>query len=183
MSNPVPTAPIWGLGGGGRPVVTSPMAYQPGGALEVSGLSLSIPLPEELPIPDAREFNPTGSIASAGLQNNILITGTTTQVPDGTFGVIRSVQLFINDMLPTTDVIWSLIINQASPQGFNQITMFPRLAPFVGNTIPACIRFQGPATITMIFSNRDGGAYLVGGGYGGWFWPEASDARWRRYGY
>lgn len=176
-------SPPWGIGQGGTPVMVPPSSMGPGGRPMVAAISMQIPLPEVFPIPDAKEFNPTGSIANTGATvNPIEITNTITLVPDGTMGIIRGVQLYINDMLPTTDVKWSLIIDTGSPQGFNGITMFPRTAPFVGNAIDAGVRFNGPARISVVFTQTDAGTYLIGAGYSGWYWPTASDARWRKFG-
>jgi hypothetical protein len=177
----LPVAPPWALGQGGGPVAVPPTMMGAGG-LPVASASIQIPLPEVLPIPDAHEFNTLGFIASAGIQTNVVIPGTIVDVPANNYGVVRGVTLYITNMLVTTDVIWSLQIDQASPQGYNQITIFPRAAPFVSNGFDSMVRFQGPARLQVIFSNRDGGAYVIGAAISGWFWPEASDARWRRFG-
>lgn len=182
MSGPAmafPVAPPWGLGQGGGPVVVPPSFV----GSPVASAQLQIPLPEVLPIPDAHEFNPLGQIASAVVNAvPIAITGTQFTVPANTLAVIRGVTLYITNMLTTTNVLWSLIIDQASPQGYNQITIFPRAAPFVSNGFDSMIRFQGPCTVQVVFQNLDGGTYVIGASYSGWFWPESSDARWRRYG-
>ena len=174
--------PPWGMGQGGTPVVLPPSAAGPGGQPQVNSLTLQIPLPEVLPIPDAHEFNPAGSVGSNVVQAGVNITGVTVVVPDGMYAVIRSVGLTISNMLATTNVTWSLVVNGVAPQGYNAITIVPRVAPFVAASFDSMIRFNGPATVQMIFSNIDGGAYTIGGSFSGWFWPVASDARWKRLG-
>lgn len=174
--------PPWGFGSGGQPVVIPPSSLGQGGTIPVTGSSLQLPLPEVLPIPSAKEFNPLGQKATVGAENNTVITGTVLDIPDSTFGVIRGVSLYITNMLTTTNVVWSLIVENATPQGFNQLTIFPRAAPFVSNGFDSMIRFNGPARIQVIFSNLDGGAYTVGASFSGWFWPTGSDAIWRRFG-
>lgn len=176
----LPVSPPWGVGRGGGAVAMPP---QLSGQVPAGPPSLQIPLPEVLPIPDAREFNPLGSIGSAAVTANpTLITGTSFNVPDSCLAVIRSVTLYITNMLTTTNVTWSLMVNQTSPQGFNNITIFPRATPFVSNGFDSMIRIDGPAVISVVFNNIDGGAYTIGASFSGWFWPEASDARWRQFG-
>lgn len=189
MSAPfsLPVGPPWGMGQGGNPVMVPPSSLGPGGRPMVSSLSMQIPLPEVFPIPSAHEFNPLGSVNSAAVSANpIEIVGgqgtTLLNVPDGNIGIIRGVNLYITDMLTTTNVVWSVTVEGASPQGFDRISIFPRVAPFVSNSFDAAIRFTGPARIVMTFQNLDGGTYVIGGSYSGWYWPTAADAQWRRFG-
>lgn len=181
--NFLPTAPLWGIGRGGQAVALPPTEFGPDGQPpQVSDLTQQIFLPEVFPIPDAKEFNPLGSQATTVVQFNQTITGTTFTVPSSTFGVIRSVTLYITNMLTTTNVTYSLVINNSPVQGYNQLSIFPRAAPFVSNAFDCMLRFSGPADIKMVFDNRDGGTYVVGGAYSGWFWPQSSDTRWRQFG-
>jgi hypothetical protein len=185
MSSPyrLPTAPIFGLGNDGIPVMVPPTQLGEGGTPPlVSDITQQIFLPELYPIPDAKEFNQTGSQATAAVAFNQVIAGTTITVPQNTFGVVRGVTFYITNMLTSTNVTYSLIINNQPVMGYNQEIIFPRAAPFVSNGYDSMIRFQGPATLTINFDNRDGGTYVVGGTISGWFWPQASDARWRRFG-
>lgn len=179
----LPTAPLFGMGNG-RAVVTPPTQLGPNGEPpQISSLTQQIFLPEVYPIPDAKEFNPLGSQATAVVQQNVTIPGTVFNVPANTFGVIRSVTLYITNMLTTTNVDYSLIINNSPAQGYAQLQIFPRVAPFVSNGFDCMVRFQGPAEIHVAFDNNDGGNYVVGAAFSGWFWPQASDARWRQFGY
>lgn len=183
-ANATPIAPLWGVGVGGSPVVVPPSSFGPGGSVPHVGVTLQIPLPETQPIPDAHEFSPLGQVGT-NVANAVLpieIPGTLTEIPSDSMGVIRGFTLYISDMLTTTNVTWSLMINGASPQGYNQVTMFPRGAPFVSNAIGELVRFNGPARISVVFNNIDGGTYVVGASYSGWYWPTASDARWKRIG-
>jgi len=183
MTYELPVAPPWGMGQGGRPIIQPPTAFGPDGQQPtVSTLSQEIFLPELYPIPDAKEFNPLGSIGTAIIQTNVTITGTSFDVPPNTFGVIRGLSLYITDMLTTTNVEYSLIIQQQAAQGYSNLRIFPRAAPFVSNGFDTLIRFTGPATIFVVFNNNDGGTYTIGASYSGWFWPQASDARWRTLG-
>jgi hypothetical protein len=144
--------------------------------------ALDIPLPEVFPIPDAKEFNVLGSIASGGAQNNILITGTSFDIPTSNIAIIRSVALYVAPMLATTNITWSLTVNGQPVPGYQGLSIFPRPAAQVTNSFDSFIRLQGPVTVAVIFSNLDGAAYQVGASFSGWFWPNTSDARWRAAG-
>jgi hypothetical protein len=85
-------------------------------------------------------------------------------------------------MLATTDVRWYVQVDSQAVAGYAPVTIFPRVAAFVGNTFDAKIRITGPATVAVFFQNIDGGAYTVGAALGGWDWPQASDDRWKSYG-
>lgn len=182
-SSVAPNFPPFGFGGGsnGGTVVVPPTqsgSYAP----PVAGRSLQIPLPEVLPIPDAHEFNPVGSLATAAISGPTDIPGTILAIPQGNIGVIRGVTLYISNMLTTTNVVWSLFVNGLIPAGYSNLSIFPRSAPFVSNGFDSMIRFDAEANIKIVFSNLDGGTYVVGASYSGWFWPKASDDRWKMFG-
>lgn len=181
MSAPMPVGYPWGFGRGGASgggVTTPPLSE----GMTVNGISLNIPLPEDEPIPDAKEFNVSGSIGTAAVSAGTLITGCTLDVPPNNLGVIRGVDLYISNMLVTTNVTWTLTINGAAVSGYQGISIFARVTPFVGNGFSPKVRFRGPALVQVVFSNIDGGAYTVGAAFSGWFWPEASDERWKATG-
>jgi hypothetical protein len=176
----VPIAPSFGMGSGGKPVMAPP-----GGAANAipAARTLMLPLPENEPIPDAHEFNTTGSQATAAAQANVLIAGASPQViPAGSLFVINGLSIYITDMLTTTVVAWRVLINSAPVAGYSGLSIFPRTAPYVGNSFEPKIRGKGEALITVEFTNTDGGAYTVGASLSGWYWPEASDLRWKTYG-
>lgn len=150
-------------------------------------------LPEDAPIPDATEFNASGTTATAVVQSNVAIalspavgdTAGQIRLPQGNVGRISSVIISITDMLPTTVVTFTLRINSAPVPGYANIAMTPRTAPYVSNTFsaPACrVLVPQGGQISAVFTNTDGGSYVVGMVVGGWFWPDASGKRWTRMG-
>ena len=182
MTAPLPIAPPYGFAGhsGGGVVLPPNVVADRGGVMMT--LALDLPLPEVFPIPDAKEFNVLGSIASAGVQNNIIITGSTFSIPTSNLAIIRNVALYIAPMLTTTNVVWSLTVNGQPVSGYQNLSIFPRPAAQVTNTFDSFIRLRGPVDVAVIFSNLDGAAYQIGASYSGWFWPETSDSRWRAAG-
>lgn len=177
----VPGAMGFGTTAGG-PVQLPPQVSQERAEQGRAARALVLFLPEQYMIPDGRGFNPQGSIATAVVQANIAITNATQAIPDNTLAVVGSVTIQITNMLATTDVTYTVLVNQTPVQGYNGISIFPRVAPFVGNTFDIPIRVRGPATIQVIFSNNDGGAYTVGAALSGWMWPVTSDQRWKAWG-
>jgi len=154
---------------------------------------LQLLLPEDSPIPDAAEFNASGTTSTAAVQANQAIalspqvgnTAGIVELPKGNVGRIASVIISLTDMLPTTNVTFTLRINSAPVPGYANISMTPRTAPYVANTFgnPGCrILVPQGAQISAVFSNIDGGTYVVGICVGGWYWPDASGKRWIRLG-
>lgn len=183
MSHPV--SPPWGMGGGGAPISSPPSFGMSavGGPVNANGINLTIPLPEVLPIPAAHEFNIEGHVATAGVSAGpINIVNAAFRVPPNNLAVIRGVTFYITDMTTATNMVFSLLINGGAPAGYGGVTIFPRNAPFVANGFESMIRFNGDANIQGVFTNNDGGTYIVGVSFSGWYWPEASDVLWKSYG-
>ena len=183
MTTPFRVPPALGFGNSsGGPVQLPPHVEAERVEQGRAARALTLFLPEQYMIPDGRGFNPQGSIATAAVQSNINITNATQVIPDNNLAVVSSVTIQITNMVATTNVTWTVLVNGAPVQGYNGISIFPRVAPFVGNTFDIPIRVCGPATIQVIFSNIDGGAYTVGAALSGWMWPVTSDQRWKAYG-
>jgi hypothetical protein len=138
--------------------------------------TVQIYLPEVFPIPGAQEFNPTVSKATVAAETADI--GLVVQLPERNIGIIRSVVLDITDMLTTTVVSWTLQINGAPVGGYNNLSIFPRVAPFVGNSLDTFIRVPQGAKITATYTNTDGGSYVVGISISGWFWPQDAGTQW-----
>ncbi len=178
MTAPFIVGPPFGFGSGTKGGVMTPVQS---GMTPAAGRSLDIPLPEIYPIPEAKEFNPSGTIATAAVEVGT-ITGATIVIPSGNLGVIRNFTIYISNMVAATNVTYTLLVNGQPQQGYQALSMFPRVSPFVSNGFDCFIRVTGEATITVSFSNIDGGAYTVGAAFGGWYWPQQSDTRWRELG-
>lgn len=150
----------------------------------VIGRQLFLPLPEDSPIPTATEFNVLGSIQGTGIvAAKTAITGASFNVPEGSLGVIRNVSIYVTNMIATTSISWFLQIDNAGgPQGFNPLTMFPRVASSVSNSFDSKIRLTGPCNVAMFYTQADGGINVIGASFGGWIWAQAADARWKSVG-
>lgn len=164
---------------------------------DINGVALArvvpIFLPEDHPIPDAQEFNPSGTTSTVGVETGTAIVlapqvGSIAgfiMLPAGNIGVIRSLTISITNMLTTTNVTFTLTINGGPVPGYAALRMTPRVAPYVSNEFgePGMrVRVPVSSKIGVVFSNIDGGTYVVGASVGGWYWPEASGTRWLRIG-
>lgn len=177
----LPVAPPFGMGKGGAPPFASPASGAAAGGY-VATRTLNLPLPELVPIPSAQEFNPEGHVDSSGIQSNIALPNIDVNVPNGSIFVIRGVSLYINNMLDTTDVRWSVVVNGNPVPGWANLTLFPRIATFVGNNFDSMIRGSGQAKIQVIYTNADGGSYKIGAALTGWYWPLTADQQWKNGG-
>lgn len=139
--------------------------------------ALQVYLPEIYPIPGSIEFNLLSTAASAGAGSGAF-TGVTLNLPRGMVGVIRSVGIFTNDMLDTTNVNYFLNIDGGGVGGFAPLQIFPRVATSVSNTLDAMIRIPDGAAVTGAFTNIDGGTYLLGMSISGWYYSQDLAARW-----
>lgn len=184
MSVPFPIAPVWDLGKG-SPTGGAGLVYPPDVAdnLQVVGRNLEVPLPEVYPIPDATIFNAECQVASniAG-QTFVLAFTPDVIIPDANLGVMTSLTLYVQNMLATTNVTWTLLANGNPVPGYNLLTIFPGASPRAANTFDAPKRFTGRTQLTIQITNGDGGNYILGAAVSGWFWPIASDRRWKSAG-
>jgi hypothetical protein len=181
-------APVGGIGGQGTRVVPADLLapyqpYQGGPSGPRVDRSLQVYLPEVFPIPAATEFNTVVSKATSVVETNIDI-GLVIDLPQNNIGIIRGVNLFITNMLTTTNLTWTLTFNGAPVPGYSNLSIFPRLAPFVSNSFDSFIRIpQGnPMKVRIVYSNNDGGTYTIGAGLSGWNWPIQLGNLWTQQG-
>ncbi len=139
---------------------------------------LDIPLPWLEPIPDAQFFNVMGSEDSVGASTGNFITGADFTLGKGNVGVLRSFTVYVNDMVATTDIQFTLMVNGGPAPGFGTIKMFPRVAASVANTFECMIILPAECKLDAYFTQVDAGAYKVGVAYSGWQYPESSGRRW-----
>jgi hypothetical protein len=147
------------------------------------GRDLSLPLPEVFPLPDAQLFNSelqqnspaAGTLLSLSFSPRVLIL-------TGYYSVVTSFTIYVQNMLATTNVLFTLLYAGNPVQGYNGLTIFPGASPRIANTFDAPIRNAGAGEYTVTIQNVDGGSYVVGAAISGWQWPISSDRRWKNAG-
>lgn len=143
--------------------------------------TLQVYLPEIYPIPAATEFNILAQKATTIVEAGVDI-GLTVDVPPNNVAIIRGVNLYISDMTTATNVSWTVTLNGAPAQGFNNLSIFPRNSPFVSNSFDAFVRVGQGIKIRVVYTNTDGGSYTVGAALSGWWWPQTLGEQWIRSG-
>ena len=174
--------PPWGMGDGqGSPIVPPPSPRPGSNQIPPPplGRAIEYPIPDVFPLPDSTQFNTLGQQTSSVIEGPVTLLGATANVPANTKFRISSLNVDIDNMLLSTNVTWTLLVNDQAVAGFTGITLFPRLAPFVGGEFDVFYRGFGPAIIKLVYFNNDGGSYVIGGALSGWFWMLASEQRWK----
>jgi hypothetical protein len=99
-----------------------------------------------------------------------------TQLDQTQMAVIRGLDLYVNDMLPTTEITFRFLVNGNPIAGYGSITIFPRTAASVSQSFDTFIFLPAGSLLTVEAINDDGGAYSVGAGYQGWLVPTNIDS-------
>lgn len=131
--------------------------------------------PWELPPPGAINFlseNAGGSSIGPG-PTTLRIASLVT--PGHMVGVIREVQFEINNILATTVIRFELQFNGVTVPGFSR-TMFPKAAAtdvFAFDPRTTMVEIPGnEPEVSVLVRLTDGGTYLVGVMFRGWFYDE-----------
>lgn len=181
---PVPGA-IRNLGKSGRALGVRGAAAPPGLPAAVGNIpTVSIPPPWQFPIPGAVDFYLIEKSEVLALGVGVELTPATLrlEVGSGFKAAVRFVTIFVNAPDTTTDVDWSLLINNAPVRGWSNLTTFPRVATNISIDFDGVVRVQQSSIVQVrIRNNAATGPWTVGAAYGGWAWPIASERR--IYGY
>lgn len=158
----------------------------------IAGLPQEVSVwPHELyPIPDAQEFNPSGSVSITGGPTTTAIPiapqvgpdANAILLPNGNTGIIRSVLISITNMLTTTVATFTVFVDGAPVAGYSALSMTPRVAPYVSASFDCMIRLPNKAKVTASATVTDGGTYVCGIALGGWYQPQSSIVQWYRRG-
>jgi hypothetical protein len=182
MGQPSQWGRMWGYGGGAAQGIALPLPPDVQDNAQDVGRQLSLPLPAVFPIPDAQVFNAECQQASAAIQTFVLPFVPPVVILSGYYAVVNSFTIYVQNMLATTSVFFTLLFNGSPVQGYNGLTIFPGASPRIALTFDAPIFFTGAGALTVQITNGDGGTYLLGAAISGWQWPIASDRRWKTAG-
>lgn len=124
-----------------------------------------------VPPPEAIDFRAGGNNSVTGPATTAAIANSAVNIPRGTVGYIRSVTFNINNMIATTVVSFSVLLNGAPISGWNNISIFPRVAASVSVSFTpdeTFIKISDGGTISLQVTVTDGGTYVLGGNFHGW---------------
>lgn len=95
-------------------------------------------------------------------------------IPTNQVGVIDALELLVDGILITTNIVYTVFVNGSPVQGFNNLSILPRNgAQSVSKSLGPFLRILIPlgGTIQLQFLNVDGGAVTMGAQMRGWYWP------------
>lgn len=104
------------------------------------------------------------------------IPGCSFTVPANNVGVVRGLTLNVNNLLTTSLITFSLLINGAPLPGFANMFIFPRLAASLASDFPpenTSIEIPDGATVSVAAQVNDPGTYQLGATFRGWYWSKA----------
>lgn len=169
-----------GAGGnfsGGGVVPPSP----PSGPGGVGGASVVISPPTVERPPEATDFNMDGTLTGRTAVNTpTIFPGPTAtlrgafQVPSNNVAVIRSFALLANQLLVTSNIVWTLLYNEIAVPGWDRLTINPRAASSVELTwgpFETYIPVPEGALIQWSVQVFDVATYQLSVQAHGWYYP------------
>jgi hypothetical protein len=127
----------------------------------------------EFPIPSAQMLFAHAETLTLAAGAGSVIAGPSFQLPQGNVGVINGVTLFINSPDTTTDIIFTLLINDAPVPGLDALSEFPRVANNLDRTFAAAVLVPNGGLIEGLITNQSAaGPWTVGMDFVGWHMPE-----------
>lgn len=159
-------------GGGGGLEFPTPA----GGSISTAAMSRTIPPPHWIRPPQASEVNiDTSGTGFNNATTPVVLAGSAFQIPADNVGVIRSVVLSVNNLTTTSQLVWRLRFNGVGVQGWNNLTIFPRLAASISVAygpdetfipIPDGVLID----VELVVLPADGNTYQAGVSYHGWYY-------------
>lgn len=139
---------------------------------------INVPVPWVVRPPEAREINIDASDTGFNAGNTPqVIAGSAFSLPSNHVGVLRSIVLSVNTLLPTSALTWTVRFNQIDVEGWQGLTIFPRNAGSVS------VAYGPDETMVMVPESTaidveinvlaaDANTYQAGVTYHGWSYPK-----------
>lgn len=131
--------------------------------------------PSLFPPPFATPINLAANQGIVGAGTFYTPAGLALQIPGNCYGVISTIDLLLDSITITSNVLWTLRINKVPVPGFNPLTILGRNgAASVSKSWPGPLRILIPlgGIIDVLIEDVDGGSYTAGTALYGWFWPQ-----------
>lgn len=170
-----PTVPSpWRIGVYRRPTTVTPGAPHIEGPFDDKD---AIALPSNLyPKRNSTWFNPSVNQAITGANTQYTPSALVVQLTPAEVGVVHQIDLLLDGIVATSNVLWQVMVNGAALAGYEALTILGRsgaasvsktIGPYLGILLP-----QG-ARLSVKIVDIDGGAYTAGCGLVGWKNPVA----------
>lgn len=127
--------------------------------------------------PQATDFNVFATLTGLDTANTTPpaeFPASVFNVPGGNIAVIRSVSILANNLLVSSNLRWTLLVNSTPTTGWTQLTINPRAAGSVEvswTPEETFIAIPEGSRISWVVQVLDGGTYQLSVSYHGWFYP------------
>lgn len=137
-----------------------------------AGFLRTIPPPLQVLPPNGVDFNRGGNLAGATSATTPAVVGAASYtVPQGSVGYLKSFDVQVSNLLPTSDIRFSLRIDGGSIPGWDDLFILPgNIAVFVKSWGPDELFLELPPakTLDIAVTIADGGTYDIGAALHGW---------------
>jgi hypothetical protein len=126
------------------------------------------------PPPNSTPINVAANVAIVGAGGRF-DAGVTFEIPDSNYGVISSIELLLDSILITSNVLWTLFVNGIPVPGFAPLTILARNgAASVSRAWPGPLRIVIPlgGIVSVQVVDVDGAPYTAGTSLYGWHFPQ-----------
>lgn len=150
---------------------------QPGPATS-SPLVRTIDSPQKFKLPMSVDFNRNAFDVALAAAIGATATITSFQMPPTFVGFLQIFGIFILSPTAVQDVTFTVRINGAPVEGWDNIQFPPGVANFVvQNFSELQVRIPDSALVTLTASNGSANAWTIGGKLSGWYHPLSEEKR------
>lgn len=106
------------------------------------------------------------------------------QIPNNNFGIMRSFNLNVNNLLATSDIVFSILVNGGAIQGHDELRVFPRAAASVSEGFSpeeTVLPLPEGARVSFRVTVTDAVAYQLGISWRGWYYGKDLANRYGQY--
>jgi len=148
------------------------------GPADTSPLVRNVYPPWVYKLPMSQDFNVNRfDLALAGAAGATVVP-VEFNMPSTFVGYLQIFGIFIQSPLPTQDVTFSLLINGGPVQGWDNIKFPPGAANFVvQNFAELQVRIPDSAHVSVLVTNNNANAWVVGAKIAGWYHPQSEEQR------
>lgn len=128
------------------------------------------------PPPFSTPINVSVNTAITGAGAIFRPAGSSFQAPLNSYAVISTIDLLLDGILPTSNVLWTFLINGTPVPGLSPLTILGRSgAASVSKSWQGPLRIAIPLNgiFSVLITDVDGAPYTAGTAYSGWFFPQS----------
>lgn len=152
---------------------------EPSGPAQTSPLVRNVYPPWVYKLPMSQDFNRNNFATALAAVANTVVTPVSFQTPPTFVGYVQIMGIFVLSPTAATDITFTLRINQAPIEGWDNIKPPPGVANFfVQNFADLQVRIPNGALVEVVVTNNAAtGPWTVGAKVAGWYHPETEENR------